>query len=220
MILFCKHIVRTIKRAPWQPLLILLTLTLSVAVSVTAFRFYGIFSQNAKQNRESYTTSGDILITPSHESTLRMLFCEDAVDTVGDRGKVLGEYALTFFHDGENGQKLISGSAVDLVSADRFYDFSYVEYGSFTTENLHRSVVISEKTAKEFSLSVGDTLRVTLFDSELAYTVEAIARGDGLLAERDMLIQTEGLLRYLSKYIPQLICRGKCSLPFELSDSW
>ncbi len=213
MILFFKHIARTIKRAPWQPLLILLTLTLTVAVSVTAFRFYSIFSQNAKQNRESYTAAGDILITPSHNSTLRMLFCEDAVDTVQDRGQVLGEYALTFFHDGENGKKLISGSAVDLVSADRFYDFAYLEYGSFTTENLHRSVVISEKMAKELSLSVGDTLKVTLFDSELTYTVEAIARGKGLLAERDMLIQTEGLLRYLAKYIPQLGSLGDAFAP-------
>ena len=41
MKLFCKHLFRTIRRAPLQPILIALTVALAVASSVVSFRQIG-----------------------------------------------------------------------------------------------------------------------------------------------------------------------------------
>ena len=213
MILFLKHIWRTVKKSPLQPLLILLTLTVAISASVTAFRMQEVFSIQAEANKQRFTASGDILITPGADSTMRMLFEEDARQIVGERGEVIGEYALTFFKKGELGTHLISASCLDLESADRFYDFQFTEYGEFTTVNLKKSAVISTALSEKYDLHVGDSLSVHVLGEKLTFTVQAVAKPTGILATRDMLVSKDGLLSVLGSYVPVIGSLGDAFSP-------
>ena len=160
MILFVKHIVRSVKRRPLQPLLILLTLTLAVSVGITAFRFRDVFVAQANANEQRFAAAGDIHITPKKDSPLRMFFTEDAASIVGDRGTVLWEYSLTFFKKEGETHRIVKGSALDLESADAFYDFTYTQYGQFTTANIGQSALITSDFAAKYDLAVGDRLEL------------------------------------------------------------
>lgn len=213
MILFIKHIVRSIKRRPLQPILILLTLTLAVSVGITAFRFHDVFVSQADANEQRFAAAGDILITPKKDSPLRMFFTDDAASIVGDRGTVLGEYSLTFFKkEGEN-HRIVKGAALDLESADAFYNFTYTNYGEFTTINLGQSAVVTNDFAAKYDLTVGDRLELQLFGDDVAFTVQAIAKPTGLLAQRDILIETKAVLRILSRHIPLIGSLGDAFSP-------
>lgn len=213
MILFLKHIWRTIKKSPLQPLLILLTLTVAISASVTALRMQEVFSIQAEANKQKFTAAGDILISPSADSTIRMLFEEDAKEIVGQRGEVLGEYALTFFKKGQLGNHLISASCLDLEAADRFYDFKFTEYGEFTDVHLKKSAVISTLLSEKYDLHVGDSLSISIFGENLSFTVQAVAKPTGILSSRDMLVSKNALLTVLSSHIPVINALGDAFSP-------
>ena len=213
MILFFKHIWRTVKKSPLQPLLILLTLTVAISASVTALRIQEVFSAQAEANKQYFTASGDILITPGADNTIRMLFKEDAEQIVGDRGEVLGEYALTFFKKGDLGNHLISASCLDLEAADRFYDFQFTEYGEFTDTNLKKCAVISTKLSEKYDLYVGDSLSVSVLGENFSFIVQAIAKPTGILSNCDMLVSKDALLTVLSSHIPVIGALGDAFSP-------
>lgn len=204
MKLFLKHIFRSVNRSPLQPLLILLTVVLSVSVGITAFRMRDLFADHAASEAQKDINAGDILISIRSDSRVRMLFCEDVQDIIGEENAVLGEYALTVFSEFEGETCLLSAAATDLVSADRYFGFEYVEYGRFTEATLDSSVVISESLSRMRNLHVGDTLTVSFLEQEQSYTVQAVARDSGLLWERDVLIPISGVIGIFADRVPPL----------------
>ncbi len=212
---FCKHLWRTVRAFPLQPLLILCTVILSVAVSVCAVRMEGMFLEHSESRSAEETRLGDILISLRGDSEVRMLFCEDAKEIAGEGAEVIGEYALTAYHAGETGGELLSASAVDLLQADAYFLFRYTEYGRFTTENLNRSVILSTTAAERLKLHVGDTLSLRLLDTEDVYTVQAIAEPTGLLAERDLLLPISAVLERLAEQAPAIAALEGKLVPYS-----
>lgn len=197
MILFFKHIARTVKSSPYQPLLILVTLIMSVAVGVTAFRLSGVFMDRAVDKGTIDKELGDITVTASSDRDIGILFDTDAKEILGERAEVLGTFDLVALMPSDDGAKIVTASAVDLSDADKYFSFKYYEYGSFTSENIYDSVAISKRFADKIGLSVGDNFSISLLDERLTLTVQAIAENSGLLAERDVLIPMERVLRLL-----------------------
>lgn len=213
MRLFCKHFFRTIRRAPLQPILIVLTVALAVASSVVSFRLPRVFEHHAEDVNRNLAESGDILVSLRGDSNVRFLFCEDAEDALDGAGTVLGEYVLTAFLPTEEKTELLSVSATDLVAADDFYQFRFTAYGQFTAENLDASAVVSESAAKRYGWRVGDQITISLLGEKLTYTVQAIAKPTGLLAERDILISAQGILRRVIASAPALAGMELKSMP-------
>ena len=218
MKLIFKHILRSIRSSPVQPLLILLTVSLSMAIATVTL---GV---SFKQNRVSDEISakeeavGDLLITTRADSAARILFVEDVESRVGDKGNVTGEFSLVGFLDGIDGQaetkrNPVSVSATDLADMDRFYQFEYVSYGRFSEDTLSSSAIISESFAKQMRLSVGDELSLRLVGEDMTYTVQAIAKDGGILYERDMLISISGLTELISRKIPSVAILGDSFAP-------
>ena len=139
MILFFKHIARTVKSSPYQPLLILVTLIMSVAVGVTAFRLSGVFMDRAVDKGNIDKELGDITVTASSDRDIGILFDTDAKEILGVRAEVLGTFDLVALMPSDNGAKIVTASAVDLSDADKYFSFKYYEYGSFTSENIYDS---------------------------------------------------------------------------------
>ena len=149
MKLLFKHILRTIKRAPLQPVIILLTLIMSVATFLTAVKLTVNVYEEASYRKGKYNdTPVDITVNLSGSDEARMLFAEDVEAVVGEDGSVLGEFMLSAIIEYEDGGNLISIAATDLLRADDFYKFKFTEYGEFTTKNLNQSIIFSSKTAK------------------------------------------------------------------------
>lgn len=213
MKLFCKHLFRTIRRAPLQPLLIVLTVALAVASSVVSFCLTDAFERHAEKTNRQFTELGDILISLRGNSEVRFLFSEDAEAAIGEEGSVLGEYALTAFLSTDEKTELLSVSATDLAAADDFYHFRFTEYGKFTAENLYESAVVSKVAAKRYGWHIGDRIAVSLLGEETTYTIQAIAEPMGLLLEKDVLIASEGVLRRVIANVPVLAGADLKSMP-------
>ncbi|MBE6629974.1 MAG: ABC transporter permease [Ruminococcaceae bacterium] len=209
MKLFLKHIWRSICKAPLQPLLICLAAGVSVAVCVAAFCLADLFAEHAAQQASLEKELGDILITPRADSDSHLLFKEDAAHVLGDGAKVFGEFAVSGFTERDNDTELLRVSAADLLAADDFYRFSYVEYDVFTTQNLNSAAILSTEAARRLGLRIGESFTVRIWESEHTYTVRAIAEPTGLLAQSDMLVSLTGLLQTLSARVPLLASLGK-----------
>ena len=214
MRLFFKHVGRSICRSPWQPILICITVALSVALAVTALCTSELFVAHAEQILESDRECGDILITLRSDNKERVLFDEEASALLGGDGQLLGEFSLTGFLEGGDRDKALRVSAVDLVAADRFYLFDYLDYGRFTVENLDRSAVISQSLAEREGLAVGDRFTLRLLERECIYTVQAIASDTGLLSQSDLLISHGGIVEQLLLRIPAAASLGDAFTPY------
>jgi len=214
MKLLLRHIRRTVKKSPMQPILILLTVMLSVALAVTAIRLSDVLVTHSKEQARAKEALGDILITPQGASDSRLLFEEDAERVIKDLGTVLGEFPLTAILANNESRELLHVSAVDLEKADAFYLFSYVAYGHFNTQNIDRAVVISESFAASHGLLVGDTLTLRLLEKDFTYTVQAIAKDDGLLSQSSVLISITGVSRELARRVPPIASLGDLFSPY------
>ena len=213
---FFKHLIRTVKKAPLQPLLILLTIILSVAVGVTAFRFGSVFFIRSGEMRMEEVALGDIVINSGAERPNGILFDSDAKELLGDKAEVLGDFSLIAFRNGENGKKQpIAASAIDLAAADGYFLFDYYAYGGFNTENLESSVIISKSYADKSGLSVGDSVRVLILNEELEYKVQAVAEDSGILLKKDMLLPIESVIGLLAKRSVFIASLGDSFIPYN-----
>lgn len=208
MRLFYKHIRRSICRAPWQPLLILLTLTLAVALAETAFCISGAFWRQEGKKAAVEADMGDLRITARAGGSSRLLFEAPAQEILGEDGKVLGEFSLSGFCERDGMHHTLEIAALDLERADEFYRFSYITYGEFHTQNIKNAAILSSETAQELGLAVGDRFTVRILENTLTLEVQAIAEESGLLAQRDMLISLDGVMQMLAERMPLIASLG------------
>lgn len=213
MKLFLKHIGRSIKRSPLQPFLICLVATLAVALCVTVTRLSITFVDHAMDEAHADEQLGDIMITPRTDAASHLLFCEDVQGAVGADASVLGEFRLSGYTELSASTHVLSISALDLPLADAFYEFSFVEYDTFTTQNLNSSAILTTTAARNMGLSLGDSFTVRIWESTHTFVVRAIAQPTGLLSGTDMLIPISGLLQTLAEKLPILSSLGEDFAP-------
>ncbi len=216
MRLYLKHILKTVTAAPLLPLLILLTLILSVAVAVTAIASLEMFDNHIQTVEAEEQALGNILISARGDNSTRFLFPEDIPEEIADKVTVLGEFSLSAYAKAEGKERtLLSVSALDLPLADRYFDFTFLEYGSFTAENLDRALILSETTARELELHVGDPLTLSVWGMEESYTVQAIVKNEGLLASGGALIHIRGAVRIMARQVPAIASLGDAFTPYS-----
>ena len=214
MKLFFKHLLRDALRFPLQVILIILTLTFSVTVGVGAFKTQEMFIERAFWLESTGTRLGDIVITPG-ASDMRMIFDSDVESLLGEGDRMFGEFRISALtRDASNSDTVISVSGADLESADTYFESEYAEYGIFTTENLTSSAIISENAAKELGKGIGDSISLSFLNQELIFTVQAIAKSNGIFEECDLMIPIETLQRVLAKHVPSIAVMGKAFTPY------
>lgn len=214
---FWKHIARSQKSHPLQPLLIVLTVACSVAIATSAMRFTALFYRASYEKSRAEVELGDLLVSPRGDSNLRLTFATDAEETIGESGTVLGEFRLSGFLQETpttQAEELFRLSCVDLQAADRFYRFEYLQYGRFTQEELNTSAVLSQSAAERYGLAVGDSFTVSVLGEQFTYTVQAVAADTGLLAHSEALVAVEGMRALLSARIPAIASLGDAFVPY------
>ena len=213
MRLFFKHLLRSLRQASLQPLLILLTVICSTAIAVTSVRIPSMFQDHARSVALSETELGEILITVKGNNPMRLLFRHDAEEIIGEDGRVFGEFRLTGFTSQNGSTDLLRISAADLVNADHFYELQYLAYGSFTVETLAHSVILSRSCAESLGVTVGDTLSLRILEEEKTFTVQAIALDFGLFSDTDLLIPIESVIASLAARVPVIASLGDSFRP-------
>lgn len=204
MRLFFKHIFRSIKNSPLQPLIILITLTVSVAMFITSVRIaINIFKENIHhRGLDNYIC--DITIKPSAKDGMRFLFSNEIEKIVGSDGEVLGEFELTGLVNINDKSELVNICAADLKRADSFYNLRFVKYGTLTEQNLNNSIVISTDTAEYYGIDIGDTLPIHFLNYCFNLTVEAIALPDGILDDCEGIVNIGALSAVIADKNPSL----------------
>ena len=200
MSIFGKHIFRSIRKHPIEPIMILLIVTLCVAAMILSLALPINIYRNESAAITSDEWTSDLTVTMKGSSDRRILFDSDVSEAVGDSADWLGEFSLTGFAGGSTGTKVqTSIGAFRLTAADRFFEIRYLEYGKFTNNNLDRSAIVSRKYADRLGLSVGDTVTVNVLGEPLSYTVEAIAMDTGIFKSKDMLVDIGSIRQILAE---------------------
>ena len=175
MRLFFKHLFRSTKRKPTQPLILLLTVALSLGmiISVLAVR------ESVKEERylieESRVGYAEIKITLTGSSDKRFIFTEDVEKALGNRATAVGYYDLLL--TSKSGDPIFSVAA-DLNEYGKILDVKFTAFSEIPENERAHAALISESFAENNSLSVGDSFTVELFGKEKSYTVYGISPYD------------------------------------------
>ena len=203
MKIFGRHIFRTIKAHPLQPVIIMVIVTicvaamiLSVALPINIYR-----NEHAGMGVDEWTS--DLFITLKSTSDVSIIFKEDVEEALGEKGRAIGEFYLTGFASlGDHGTTQIHLGAYNLEQADAFYDIRYIEYGEFTNDNINSSAIISKWFADLYDISLGDILQINVLGYKVNYTVQAIAANTGIFKIGQMLVDIGSVRSILSEHSP------------------
>ena len=203
--MFGKHIFRSIKREPVQPIMIVMIVSLCVAVMILSIALPINIHKNASMSKQLDAWTSDLCITLRSNSKVRLIFKDEIDDALGDKARSVGEFPLTGFSrlDGENAEReQVFMGAFDLVEADRFFEPRYIEYGRITNNNLHKVAIIRESFAEEHKLKIGDTVDITVMGESFSFVIEAIAKDTGIFKQEHMLVDISSVRNVLDETSP------------------
>ena len=203
MRIFGKHIFRSIKANPRQPIMIIAIVCICTIVMILSIALPVNIYKNERGSLLADEWTADLEVSLKATSGRRLLFEEEIADALGDMGRVIGEFSLTGFFIPESGDKhTVEVGAFDILEADRFYNLQYVRYGKFTNNNLKSSAIIAESFADEYNISIGDTVKIKVIGQEFAYTVQAIAKETGIMKRKSVLVDISSVRAELSERSP------------------
>ena len=204
MRIFGKHIFRSIKANPRQPIMITAIVCICTIVMILLVALSISIYKNERGSLLVDEWTADLEISLKATSDRRLIFEEEIADAVGDRGCVIGQFSLTGLFIPENGgnKYTVEVGAFDILEADSFYNIQYLQYGKFTNNNLKSSTIIAESFADEYSISIGDTVKIKVIGQEFVYTVQAIAKETGIMKRKNMLVDISSVRCVLSERSP------------------
>ncbi len=195
MRLFFKHLFRSIRRRPLQPLLLILILTLAVATS--------LFSASLKRALDGETSGAQtarygaahITVTLDGGASSRFMFALDAEALLGARAEVAGcmELPIAYGTAGE----AVFGIATDFSEIGRIFDLSFSSYGSLTPSTVADAVFLSADFAQKNGLAVADAFTARVFGKEKTYTVAGISP-QPFIEDYDVMVDNSGIASILA----------------------
>ena len=172
MNLFFKHMLRSIRGRPIQPIILVLTLSLSLAVSSVILSIKSaIFNETMSEFSEKYGSS-DIIISVDTNSTSRVIFASEVERIVPEGAKVSGYYELLL----SGGEDIILGAATDFKTVGNVFDLSFTEYGKITEDNLASCAIVDSDFAR--LEDIFDASRVTFPSLARDFTELSIGMSD------------------------------------------
>lgn len=195
MKLFFKHLCRSVRKKPLQP--ILLTFILSLAVLTTLFASsmdYILQNETDRAQSERYGAS-HLTVTLDGASKSRFMFVKDAEEVLGDAAEVAGSLTLPMMY-GE-GADAVFGVATDFSEIGRIFDFTFTEYGVLTEAAVSDSAFLSAAFAERHALGIGDAFEIKAFGKEKLYTVAGISPLP-FLESYDIMVDNSGIASLLA----------------------
>ncbi|MBQ8545757.1 MAG: hypothetical protein IJ437_02320 [Clostridia bacterium] len=195
MRLFLKHLFRSIRKRPLQPLIITLTILLSVLVMTMSLTIKASLSEEINSVNDSKYGHADIVVNLNNESASRFMFTSDASELLGDRASVVGSYELVFTTS--NGGA-VTGKAVDFYEVGKLFDFAFSEYSQIKEEEIKSTVIVTSQYMEKNALSLGDTVVLSLFGWEKEYKISAVSKSP-LFGDCDIMLDITGVMEALGE---------------------
>jgi len=223
--LFLKHILRSIKKAPLQPLIIIFTLTIAVATLLTTVKMSISTIKETEYKKGRIDTSSDITVKLSNSDEVRILFKDEAERIIGDGGSVIGEFSLTALTTDKDDEKFpVTIMATELERAESFYSIALTENTKINEKEINDCAILSDETARELGLGVGDTFAVDLLGLCFDFKVAAIAKSESVFYENGALINIGAVTEAIAEKNPFIAALADSITPFtqlkiKLNDS-
>ena len=213
--MFLKHIARSLKKSPIQPLVTVAVLTLAVATFIVSGKLaLCAYDSIASRESEAYYLC-DITVRPSRGDALGMVFLEDVLPHLAGEGDAIGEFSLSGMAKTAEGESaLVSLSASPLREADGFYRLRFVSLGSISEESLKSSVILSTEAAEKYGLGLGDVLSVSLLGERFDLSVAGIALPYGPLSRAEGLIDISAVAAALARMNPAIAAAADSLSPY------
>ncbi len=197
MRLYFKHILRSMRRKPTQPIILLLTLCLSVAITVCTLTLRSELLYERSYTDNAQLGASDIQISLNSTSESRFMFTSDVKRVLGEECLCAGYYEIFLSRGADS---VFSAAAVDFDEIGNIFELEFTSYAGVNEGNRSYSAFISSDFAKKMKLSVGDEFEAELLGIENTYRVAGIAKHD-FIAKFDILLDISGVSRVLaSKY--------------------
>lgn len=204
MKLFVKHITRSIKKSPLQPILIILTLIVATTTFIVATKMAINMQKESGNGKNLDNYICDISVKLSGTDDVRMLFADDAKRVIGDAGEILGEFSLSGIVNMNGVRELEGICAANIKNADEFYNFKFTEYGKITEKNLNDVIIISTYAADKYDLSIGDIFTLNILNRKFDFTVAAVAYDEGVLYNSIGIINIGAISKALADANPSI----------------
>ena len=192
MRLLFKHLGRSIRQKPLQPIILILTLTLSIATAIFAFTLDDMIANDVDAAQAIKYGNANVMIRVGNSSDSRFLFVDDVKDVLGESTKAVGCYELPMILDGTSDTAI--GMATELDRVSDVFDMEFLAYGKVTKGSLCDVAFISADFAEKKGLSVGDTLTVETMGYEKNYRIEGISKHP-FLATYDVMVDIGSVVR-------------------------
>ncbi len=209
MKLFFTHLLRSIKKHPLQPFILILTVALSVAFCMSAVSLRNaIFLENHGSMAAEYG-SADITVTVGSGSQSRFMLAERANALLSEKGKAVGCFDFILSHEG--GDRIFCAAA-DFYTVGEIFDLSFIEYESVHSDALSDVIFVTQALAEQMNLSLGESAAFDLFGVSREYTVAGISSAP-LVGGKEALLDIRAVTKALSYHSFLVSALGDGFLP-------
>ena len=216
MRLILKHLFRSIKKKPTQPIILVLTLTLSVLVSIVSLATDSMIRDEIATATSEGFGNSSFKISLSSDSTSRFMFSSEVRQILGEGADAVGALELAAFTS-DGSASLAVATELDRISD--FFDFRFTEITPMPQNQVTSCVYISSDFAKRYDLSLNDTVELEVGRIKKNYRVAGISETD-FMASYDLMLDVSGVMRILTAKSPVLSPMGdgfKQSLEFKFT---
>ena len=195
MKLLLKHLLRSIRQKPLQPIILLLTLTLAMATAIFAFTLDDMIADDIDAAQSAKYGNASLMIRVGNSSDSRFLFVDDVIDVLGEDVKAVGAYDLPLILDQTDTTIAV---ATEFERFSEIFSVEFSEYGHMTKSTVGEVAFVSEEFAAQKGLSLGDTLSVDAMGYAKEYRIEGIA-SDRFLGSYDVMVDIRSVVREFSQ---------------------
>ena len=202
--LFFRHIARSIKLKPLQPVLSVIILTLSFAIVAMSLNAYAWLTEETGLRQAAAYGRADIAITLNSRTQNRFVSPDEVYKVLGDGVNAAGCFELPFY-TADGGVAL--GVATDFDDIGGVFDLEFTHYGQITYDTLDNSALVSRSFAEKYSLGIGSTFSAEALGYSLTYTVQGISPRE-FMGKFSVMVGIGGIMRALAADSPFIAALG------------
>lgn len=203
--IFYRHLRKSVKNQPLQPLLSVLILTLSLAIAFMALNVFSWLQQETENRQTAQYGIADLTVTLNGKTENRLLLPDAAIQALDCEGvAVAGSYELPLYlADGS----LAFGVGVDFEEIGNIFPLSFSAYGEITTQTVNESALVTADFAKDYNLSPGDEFAVEVLGFSKTYTVQGISERE-FMGNYAVMLSVYGVVQLLAQTSPFVAAMG------------
>ena len=213
MRLFFKHLLRSMRKKPIQPVVLIFTIAISVAVSIFSFTIRSMMHEEIDGNKNTRFGNADFTISLSGVSSSRFMSADRVEELIGDRGRAVGCFELAAVSESDGRTVICNATRLDRIS--EFFDFRFTSLIPISPATEAESAFISADFASRYSLDIGDSFEIYIGGMMREYRVCGISELR-FMSDADILVDITGVIRTITSGNPIFSALGDSFEPSSI----